>query len=126
MKKELFDEINLKKMGEVLKYWRKKNNISLYDLSNTMQINYHALRNIEEGNQNVQLKIFLRYIWFIKWTNTQFDVMYVYEQWRSCVDTEYHPSELSEFQRDIFFVLNAKEPKGKNKKKIEWKMDFSE
>ena len=57
MKKELFDEINLKKMGEVLKYWRKKNNISLYDLSNTMQINYHAIRNIEEGNQNVQLKI---------------------------------------------------------------------
>lgn len=57
MKKELFDETNLKKMGEVLKYWRKKNNISLYDLSKTMQINYHALRNIEEGNQNVQLKI---------------------------------------------------------------------
>ena len=74
---------HLKYMGEALKYWRKKNGISVYELSQKTRINYHAVKNIEAGNKSVQLKTFLRYAWFIKETEPDFNLMDVYRKWHN-------------------------------------------
>ena len=70
-------------MGETLKNWRKKNGISVYELSQKTRINYHAVKNIEAGNKSVQLKTFLRYAWFIKDTQPEFNLMEVYRKWHN-------------------------------------------
>ena len=80
---KLMEFQHLKYMGETLKYWRKKNGISVYELSQKTRINYHAVKNIEAGNKSVQLKTFLRYAWFIKETEPDFNLMDVYRKWHN-------------------------------------------
>ena len=80
---KLMEFQHLKYMGETLKYWRKKNGISIYELSQKTRINYHAVKNIEAGNKSVQLKTFLRYAWFIKDTQPEFNLMEVYRKWHN-------------------------------------------
>lgn len=80
---KLMEFQHLKYMGEALKYWRKKNGISVYELSQKTRINYHAVKNIEAGNKSVQLKTFLRYAWFIKETEPDFNLMDVYRKWHN-------------------------------------------
>ena len=80
---KLMEYQHLKYMGEALKYWRKKNGISVYELSQKTRINYHAVKNIEAGNKSVQLKTFLRYAWFIKETEPDFNLMDVYRKWHN-------------------------------------------
>lgn len=80
---KLMEFQHLKYMGETLKYWRKKNGISIYELSQKTRINYHAVKNIEAGNKSVQLKTFLRYAWFIKDTQPEFNLMDVYRKWHN-------------------------------------------
>lgn len=80
---KLMEFQHLKYMGETLKYWRKKNGISVYELSQKTRINYHAVKNIEAGNKSVQLKTFLRYAWFIKDTQPEFNLMDVYRKWHN-------------------------------------------
>ena len=80
---KLMEFQHLKYMGETLKYWRKKNGISVYELSQKTRINYHAVKNIEAGNKSVQLKTFLRYAWFIKDTQPDFNIMDVYRKWHN-------------------------------------------
>ena len=80
---KLMEFQHLKYMGESLKYWRKKNGISVYELSQKTRINYHAVKNIEAGNKSVQLKTFLRYAWFIKDTQPDFNLMEVYRKWHN-------------------------------------------
>lgn len=77
------ENLHLKYMGETLKYWRKKNGISVYELSQKTRINYHAVKNIEAGNKSVQLKTFLRYAWYIKDTQPDFDLMQTYKRWHN-------------------------------------------
>lgn len=77
------ENLHLKYMGETLKYWRKKNGISVYELSQKTRINYHAIKNIEAGNKSVQLKTFLRYAWYIKDTHPDFDLMQTYKRWHN-------------------------------------------
>lgn len=74
---------HLKYMGETLKYWRKKNGICIYKLSQKTRINYHAIENIEAGKKSVRLKTFLRYAWFIKDTQPDFNLMDVYRKWHN-------------------------------------------
>ena len=74
---------HLKYMGESLKYWRKKNKLSVYELSQKTRINYHAIKNIEAGNKSVQLKTFLRYAWYIKEIDQDFNLMEVYRKWHN-------------------------------------------
>lgn len=80
---KLMEFQHLKYMGETLKYWRKKNGISIYEISQKTRINYHAVKNIEAGNKSVQLKTFLRYAWFIKDTQPEFNLMEVYRKWHN-------------------------------------------
>ena len=80
---KLMEYQHLKYMGETLKYWRKKNGISVYELSQKTRINYHAVKNIEAGNKSVQLKTFLRYGWFIKETEPDYNLMDVYRKWHN-------------------------------------------
>ena len=80
---KLMEFQHLKYMGETLKYWRKKNNISIYTLSQKTRINFHAIKNIEAGNKSVQLKTFLRYAWYIKETDQDFNLMEVYRKWHN-------------------------------------------
>lgn len=123
MTKKEFDMFHLKKLGETLKYWRKKNKISLYELSKAMSINYHALKNIEEGNECVQIKILLRYIWFIQWQGG-FDVFKVYTSLCYIGNGRSMDVDIDAVKREINEVIKSEEPKGLKKQKIEWKYNF--
>lgn len=123
MTKKEFDAFHLKKLGETLKYWRKKNKISLYDLSRAMSINYHALKNIEEGNECVQIKILLRYIWFIQWQGG-FDVFKVYTSLCNIGNGRSMDIDIDEVKREINEIIKSEEPKGLKRQKIEWKYFF--
>ena len=70
-------------LKEKNEYLRKKNGICIYKLSQKTRINYHAVKNIEAGNKSVQLKTFLRYAWFIKETEPDFNLMDVYRKWHN-------------------------------------------
>lgn len=123
MKKKEFDAFHLKTLGVTLKYWRKKNKISLYDLSKAMSINYHALKNIEEGKDCVQIKILLRYIWFIQWCGG-FDIFKVYTSLCNIGNNKCDEIDMDDIKREIHEVIEDVEPKGLKKQKIEWKYDF--
>jgi hypothetical protein len=103
------ENLHLKYMGEALKYWRKKNKISVYELSQKTRINYHAVKNIEAGNKSVQLKTFLRYAWYIKETDQDFNLMQVYTRWHNFGIGE--NGEDASLIRDMAEVLDAPEIK---------------
>ncbi len=96
-------------LGETLKYWRKKNGICIYKLSQKTRINYHAIENIEAGNKSAQLKTFLRYASFIKETEPDFNIMDVYRKWHNyCIGLNGEDRRLIQ---DIAEVLDLHEIK---------------
>lgn len=80
---EEMENLHRKYMGETLKYWRKKNGISVYELSKKTRLHHEAIINIEAGRKRVQYKTFLRYAWYIKDTQPDFDLMQTYIRWHN-------------------------------------------
>lgn len=70
-------------IGDILKYWRKKNDISIYRLSQETHINFHAIKNLESGNESVQLGTFLTYINYMQNNYGDLDFADVCSKWEN-------------------------------------------